>query len=510
VIEPVEAERTILITGATGLVGSLLTLTALRAGHSVRLLVRGHEGPSVRVRLRQILGVFGCSPGEWEELSRGIELYEGDIALPLFGLPERQWGGMAEGLSWIYHTAAHTGFRKDQRVESFRVNVEGSRHVLALAEASRAHLFHISTAYLGSETDQRVLEQEVEGPRQWRNPYEETKYIAEREIHRGCRDKGLTYTVFRPGILCGDVIKGRTIRFNTIYYFMKLFHHGTARQGNGSPLILEAKPEATLNMVPIDYAVKAIWTISHLPACKGKIFHITNPSPPRFQDLIAMGKKLFGRPIEVSDHLSLSSKRAGDKKGNGKKESGLYAPYMFGEPEFDRRNTRALLPDYDSAFPSLDENYFRRILVFAVEQKWKPPFSFQASVRGERKPRRIVEKYFSEFLGGKLNQHLLKSMRNLSGVFSIQIEDGRSSTWLLEVREGELLSVSKNGRIAEWSYTMDVATFEKVVRGLYPPEEAFFDGRIDIKGDMEKGLYGAAALSDFCRTFPYKETMTSE
>ena len=506
----VEEEKPILITGATGLVGSLLTLTALRAGHSVRLLVRGNEGPPAWGRLQSILNVFGCSPEEWNELSRSIELYEGDIALPLFGLSEREWDGMAEGLSRIYHAAAHTSFRKDQRAKAFRINVEGSRHVMALAEVSQAHLFYISTAYIAGETDQRVLEHEVEEPRQWRNPYEETKFFAEREIHLGCRDKGLSCTAFRPAILSGDAIKGRTIRFNTIYYFMKLFHYLAAREASPFPLILKAKPDATLNLVPVDYAVTSIWTISRLPACKGKIFHITNPSPPRFQDLISIGKKIFGRSIEVSDHLPSPDKSTGEKREKEEKESGLYAPYMFGEPEFDLRNTRALLPDYDSAFPSLDEAYFRRILAFAVEQNWKPLFLSQTRTHRRGEPSWFVEKYFREFLGGRLNQHLLKKMKNLSGVFSIQIKNGVSSTWTLEVTDGRLLSVSQNGRIAECTYTMDVTTFEKVVKGLCPPEEAFFDGQIDIHGNMVKALTIAAALSEFCRTFPYKETTTSE
>jgi nucleoside-diphosphate-sugar epimerase/predicted lipid carrier protein YhbT len=506
----VEEEKPILITGATGLVGSLLTLTALRDGHSVRLLVRGNKGPPVRVHLQRILNLFGCFSEEWNELSRSINFYEGDIALPLFGLSEREWDRMAEGLSRIYHAAAHTGFREDQRAKSFRINVEGSRHVLALAEVSRAHLFYISTAYIAGETNQRVFEEVMEEPRQWRNPYEETKFLAEREIHRGFRDKGLGYSVFRPAILSGDAIKGRTIRFNTIYYFMKLFHHLAAREASPSPLILRAKPDATLNLVPVDYAVKSIWTISRLPACKGKIFHITNPSPPRFKDLISIGGKIFGRSIELSDHLPLPDKSTGERREKEEKESGLYAPYMFGEPEFDLRNTRALIPDYDSAFPSLDEAYFRRIVAFAVEQNWKPLSLSQVRTHRKEKPFWSAEKYFTQFLVGRLNQHLLKNMKSLSGVFSIQIKDGVSSTWVLEVRDGKLLSVSQNGRIAECSYTMDVTTFEKVVKGLCPAEEAFFDGRIDIHGNMEKALTIAAALSEFCRTFPYKETTTSE
>jgi putative sterol carrier protein len=80
-----------------------------------------------------------------------------------------------------------------------------------------------------------------------------------------------------------------------------------------------------------------------------------------------------------------------------------------------------------------------------------------------------------------------------------------NSHWTLEIKQGMLLSISPDSAMAECSYWMNAATFEKVVRGVYRPEEAFFDGRINIQGNMEKGLKVAAALAEFCKTYPYGE-----
>ena len=96
------------------------------------------------------------------------------------------------------------------------------------------------------------------------------------------------------------------------------------------------------------------------------------------------------------------------------------------------------------------------------------------------------------------------------GDHSIEIEGETNCRWVLEVKEGTLLSVSRNGAAAECSYVTDGATFERIVRGLYPPEEAFFEGRIDIRGNMEKGLRVAAVLSSFCTTYPYEEKRDPE
>ncbi len=158
----------------------------------------------------------------------------------------------------------------------------------------------------------------------------------------------------------------------------------------------------------------------------------------------------------------------------------------------------------------MDDAYFRKILTYAIEHDWKDPSAFPARPSPGKPWARFSEKYFKEFLGARVNRPLLKNVRNLSAVFSIEIEGEMNSRWVLEVRDGTLLSVARNGSAPECSYVTDGATFERIVRGLYPPEEAFFEGRVDIRGDMEKGLRVAAALSAFCSTFPYEEKTISE
>jgi nucleoside-diphosphate-sugar epimerase/predicted lipid carrier protein YhbT len=502
------SQKVLMITGATGLVGGLLTMTALRAGHSVRLLARSRQNRSPGERIQHVLASLGFSSGEWNEQASKIDIYEGDMALPRFGLSERKWQRMGEGLSGIYHAAAYIGFRKNQRSPSLLGNVDGTRHVLELAESSRAHLFHISTAYVAGDTKGRVFEKDMETHPPSRNPYEETKFLAEREVHLTCRRKGLTYTVFRPAILIGDSIHGRTIRFNSIYYFMKLFHYASKQRQN-APVVLKAKPEATLNIIPVDFAVKAIWDLSELAGSAGKIFHITNPSPPPFQELIAVAEAIFNLSIECSGPASSPHTPSRGPKTERETSLSLYAPYMAGEPEFDLTNTRSLLPGYDAAFPALDAAYFAKILAYAIDHHWKEPSPSAARLSHEKTGTSFAHKYFNEFLAGKVNRPLLQNIKEVSAVFSIEIQDDVRSRWVLELRGGRLLSISQNGSTPECSYVLDGATFEKIARGLCPPDEAFFEGRVDIRGNIETGLHVAAAFSEFCKTFPYEDKTTS-
>ena len=494
---------TIFITGATGLVGSLLTMRALWEGHSVRLLVRRRQNQSSEERIRLILTMLGLPHDQWDHLRPDIEIYEGDIAEPQFGLSGKEWQQLADGLSATYHAAAFCGFQNHQAAQSRAVNIGGTRNILKLAELSRAHLFHISSAYIAGDTETRVFERELETPPRWKNPYEETKFIAEHHVHSHCRKNGLIYTVFRPAVLIGDSVQGRTIRFTGMYHYMKLFHQLSARR-KAFPVILEAKPGAKLNIVPVDFAIGAIWDISQFPECEGKVFHITNPSPRKFAELISIAERLFELRIELVDQ-SPSGKATSDERDR-KKESPLshYRPYLFGEPEFDVTNTRSLLRDYDVAFPELNESYFRKILNYAVDQNWGKHQFTTLPQRGGEKALTYTERYFEEFLMGKLHQQLVKDLKSLSAIVSLTIHGEKTEHWVLQITQGTLGSVCRGPAPSECSFVMDAATFEEIARGRYQPQQAFFEGRVNIEGNMEKALQVATALAEFCKSYPFE------
>jgi nucleoside-diphosphate-sugar epimerase len=52
------------------------------------------------------------------------------------------------------------------------------------------------------------------------NSYEETKYLAEREVREACGE--VPTLVVRPCAVLGDSVSGRTRTFNVIYYPLKL------------------------------------------------------------------------------------------------------------------------------------------------------------------------------------------------------------------------------------------------------------------------------------------------
>ena len=112
--------KAILVTGATGFVGGNLVKRLSRDGYRIIALVRNKGGWN---------GLLNEN-GNMEHLE-DVELIQGDITLPLLGLPSRRFRRLAWQVDTIFHCAALTDF--NNRTHLFRTNVEGTRHVLQFA-----------------------------------------------------------------------------------------------------------------------------------------------------------------------------------------------------------------------------------------------------------------------------------------------------------------------------------------------------------------------------------------
>ncbi len=483
----------------------MLSLRALAAGYRVRLLVRGRDNRAAKTRVRETFLALGMTEAEWRDSRQRIEFLTGDISRPGFGLSAKEWQQAADGLEAVFHAAAYTGFDTSQATRSSAVNIDGTRNVLRLVTEAGARLFHVSTAYVVGDTDKQVFENPLNGTFRWKNPYEKTKFIAEREVHAHCRQHDIDYAVFRPSILTGDSRNGRTIRFNNMYNFIRVAHMLAGRR-NRETVIVEANPGARLNIVPIDFAIEAIWRIAHQQSCTGRIFHITNPSPPTFLKLAQEYSAILGLDIRCLDRqdgenpaLVVNGRRIGASFSE-------YGSYMFGEPRFDLTESRTLIPDYDNLFPRIDTAYFRRILEFAIAAKWGGRQQVRPEKAGSDTASSYTDRYFQEFLPGKQNKRLISDLQSLRGIVAIRFRDTGKPAWILELRDGMLVGISQDStKKPECTYVTDTATFEAVASGRMRPEQVFFEGRGDILGNIEKGLQVITALAEFFRTYPFVE-----
>jgi UDP-glucose 4-epimerase len=159
---------TILITGATGLVGARLVPRLVEAGFACRVLMRS------------------------DKPQPGVEAITGDILDPST-LPDA-----VRGVSAIVHLAAV--FRTQDTDLIWRSNLEGTRNLISATKtdapdarfimSSTSHVYNIDNAHPGRETD-------AVDPQQ---AYPASKVAAEKDL----RDSGLNWSIIRFPFVYGD------------------------------------------------------------------------------------------------------------------------------------------------------------------------------------------------------------------------------------------------------------------------------------------------------------------
>lgn len=342
---------TAFVTGGTGFVGSFLIESLLRRGWRVVALVRG---PEAETRLRHALGV--------EVLPSAIRIIEGDVRTERLGLADADWNNSA-GCDEIWHCAASFESRPDGREELTEVNVNGTRRVLELASRARqgrgASIWHVSTAFAAPGLDGLAREQLAPLDAPCRNDYERSKREAERLVMAAVRSGGLHGHIFRPSIIVGDSQTGRAAGFAAYYDIVRALR----RFGNnGETLRLQTRPELTLNMVPVDFVVEAMWRLSRAVAESGGIFHIVNDVPVSLAELHAGVARMPGLAhVEIVDGAVFRERPRTPHERAFERMTHFEAVYLGAETRFDSTRFRRAVPVDRLPCPPIDAAFLERI-----------------------------------------------------------------------------------------------------------------------------------------------------
>lgn len=183
----------ILLTGATGLLGSHIAYELLQQGKKIRALKRKDSNSTLTEK------IFSFYTNEHIELLNAIEWVEGDV-LDLGSLEDAM-----VGITHVYHCAAMVSFLPKERDKMMQVNIEGTANVVNTAmHAGVKKLCHISSiAALGSTIDGSMITEET----WWKNNpsnsyYAISKYGAEREVWRAA-EEGLNVVIVNPSFIIG-------------------------------------------------------------------------------------------------------------------------------------------------------------------------------------------------------------------------------------------------------------------------------------------------------------------
>jgi thioester reductase-like protein len=220
-------------------------------------------------------------------LAARCHLLTGDITAMHLGLSGTEYRQLTSGLREIFHLAALCHPAADPG-KLWRVNVTGTKNLLDVASDSpRLERFnHVSTCFVSGDRLGIICEDELECGQTFRDPYQQTKFEAERVIARA--RPAIPITIYRPSIACADPSPGPHPPEN---------FYGRAIREVLRPSVRVAS-DAPVQVVPPGYVVSALLHLAREPKAKGRTFHLVDPQPwgqARTQSWLA-SRTLPGRP----------------------------------------------------------------------------------------------------------------------------------------------------------------------------------------------------------------------
>jgi nucleoside-diphosphate-sugar epimerase len=239
---------TILLTGATGLIGGawLPLLQARYPGHQLTVLAR-NQLDVVRFAAARI-----C-------------VLQGDLTQPDLGLPSHVYRQLACSLRMIVHCAADIRF-STSLAESRAVNLEGTRRLLQLAsQSSRFEKFaHLSTVHVVGDRSGEFSEC-CATPGRFLSAYQQSKFEAEQLVLSMAPH--VPSAIYRLSTVIGDSATGHVRQSN---YFHQLLRLALANQ---LPII-PAHKSAPIDLITSDWAVPALHHLFAGHFAAGQILHV--------------------------------------------------------------------------------------------------------------------------------------------------------------------------------------------------------------------------------------------
>lgn len=354
------------------------------------LLIRPQSGQDPTARVRFLLTEqFGAAQA-LKLLSR-IEIVSGDVTLENFGLGRESFVQLASRTTAMYHAAANTEL--GQPLSTARaINVAGTAQVLELARLAARHdrgfrLHHISTAYVAGDTDQIVEPDDLDLNRAFKNGYEQSKAEAEALVRSFFHV--IPTTIYRPSVVVGDSVTGRTSTFNVVYVPARMLASGMFKA-------LPARANVPFDIVPIDYVADALVALSekvregcrsfHLCAGVGRetspgevlnfIIEIANSYRKRGLSLL-QSPPLIALDFLTLAQLSFSAARESvkylERFFHGRivmfQRALPFVLYMNRNPRFDTTDTVQMLEGILPPAP-LFSNYAERLFRYCLDTDW--------------------------------------------------------------------------------------------------------------------------------------------
>jgi NAD(P)-dependent dehydrogenase (short-subunit alcohol dehydrogenase family) len=258
------------VTGATGFIGRYLVSNLLKRKGTVHVLVR--KGSEKK------LDAIADSMG-WDR--KRIVPVTGDLSKPRLGLTAAQVKALSGKVLHFFHLAAIYDMSADAASQQV-ANIDGTRNAVELAAAIKAGCFHhtssIAAAGLYPGVFREDMFEEAEG---LKDPYLRTKHESEGLVRKECK---VPFRIYRPSMVIGHSKTGEMDKIDGPYYLFGLIKKIRQTLPQWVPTL--GVEGGRLNVVPVDFVADAMDHIAHKKGLDGQCFHLVDPEPMRFGELM--------------------------------------------------------------------------------------------------------------------------------------------------------------------------------------------------------------------------------
>jgi thioester reductase-like protein len=380
---------TILLTGATGYIGSYVA-HGLMSGHGqkLQLLVRAKNQEDGAKRLWQSLQLHMDFPTFHEHLNERIEIVLGDLTDPKLGLDDAAYKKLAHQTTSVIHCAASLN-RKSNKA-CFNVNLRGTLEIVKLARAAQDHhglrrFSDVSTAAVTGECAHTTIHEDeaVNWDKSDWDPYSRTKKFCEHMVHELLPD--VRCTVFRPSTVLGDSRFPETTQFDmarAFAFFVKM------------PVLPFAR-EWRMDFVPADYVGAGIVAVHMQDKPEHDAYNLSSgvdtPTYGEVSDVIAghSGRKhLFVPQLNKTfekgiEQLMDTPKAWGIAPGASLMK--VFFPYLTYDTVFDNTRIQKVLGRAPAPFTSYCYPLYQFVTGNGFKYPYKPwPSDVQAAAKRTR------------------------------------------------------------------------------------------------------------------------------
>lgn len=258
------------VTGATGFIGRFLVSNLLKRKGTIHVLLR--KGSEKK------FDAIATSMG-WDR--KRVLPVTGDLSKPNLGLPAAKVKALSGKVQHFFHLAAIYDLSADAASQQV-ANIDGTRHAVELAAALKAGCFHhtssIAAAGLYPGVFREDMFEEAEG---LKDPYLRTKHESEGIVRRECK---VPFRIYRPSMVIGHSKTGEMDKIDGPYYLFTLVKKMRQALPQWVPTLgIEG---GRINVVPVDFVADAMDHIAHKKGLDGQCFHLVDPEPMRFGELM--------------------------------------------------------------------------------------------------------------------------------------------------------------------------------------------------------------------------------